>query len=116
MKLFKVLVGVFLISLLSCKNDKQQKVVEIAEKQEVSYLSFGDKISDSDVITKIEMAKKFENLKTGDTIDVKFATSINEVCKKKGCWMNVDLGEESQDALVKFKDYGFFMPLNSDNN
>ncbi len=115
MKLFKVLVGVFLISLLSCKNDKQKTVVKNTDKQEVSYVSFGDEISDSNVISKNEMAKKFENLKTGDTIDVKFSTSINEVCKKKGCWMNVDLGEKSQDALVKFKDYGFFMPLNSDN-
>ena len=115
MKLFKVLVGVLIISLVSCKNDKQKITVEVIDKQEVSYISFGDKISDSDVISKNEMAKKFENLKPGDTIDVKFSTSINEVCKKKGCWMNVDLGDESQDALVKFKDYGFFMPLNSDN-
>jgi hypothetical protein len=115
MKLFKVLVGALIISLVSCKNDKQKTTNETIEKQEVSYLSFGDEISDSNVISKDEMAKKFKNLKHGDTIDVKFATAINEVCKSKGCWMNVDLGEESQDALVKFKDYGFFMPLNSDN-
>ena len=115
MKLFKVLVGVFLISLVSCKNEQQKKTDENVEKQEVSYISFGDEISEDDVISKDEMAKKFENLKPGDTIDVKFATAINEVCKSKGCWMNVDLGDESQDALVKFKDYGFFMPLNSDN-
>jgi len=115
MRLFKVFVGVLLISLVSCKNEQQKKEVENTDKQEVSYLSFGNEISENDVISKNEMAKKFENLKPGDTIDVKFETAINEVCKSKGCWMKVDLGDESQDALVKFKDYGFFMPLNSDN-
>ena len=56
-------------------------------------------------------AKK--DLKEGDTLNVKFASKINTVCKSKGCWMNLDLGNE-QESLVKFKDYGFFMPLNSD--
>ncbi len=29
--------------------------------------------------------------------------------------MNLDLGEDSNDAFVKFEDYDFFMPLNSEN-
>ena len=56
--------------------------------------------------------KKFANLKEGDTIDVKFKSKINEVCQKKGCWMSVDLGNENE-TFVKFKDYGFFVPLNA---
>jgi hypothetical protein len=53
-------------------------------------------------------------MKAGDTLDVRFASNINSVCKAKGCWMKLDLGEE-KESMVKFKDYGFFVPLNSDN-
>ncbi len=60
------------------------------------------------------MYNKFKALKQGDTIQVKFASKINKVCKKKGCWMRLDLGK-GEESLVRFKDYGFFMPLNSDN-
>ena len=109
-----VLLVVFaLFFLASCKNDKAKKLNNDVEKEEVSYLSFGDKIEANNVISKEEMAEKYKSLKEGDTINVKFASKINTVCKSKGCWMNLDLGEE-QESFVKFKDYGFFMPLNSD--
>ncbi|NVK09994.1 MAG: DUF4920 domain-containing protein, partial [Tenacibaculum sp.] len=65
-------------------------------------------------ISAEEMRTKFKNLKKGDTLNIKFTSTINEVCKKKGCWMKLDLGEE-QESMVRFKDYGFFMPLNADN-
>lgn len=29
-------------------------------------------------------------------------------CSKKGCWINMDIGENK--LFVKFKDYGFFVP------
>jgi hypothetical protein len=76
-------------------------------------MSFGEKITDKNVISKERMAEKFVALKKGDTIDVKFASSINEVCKKKGCWMKLDLGNK-QESMVRFTDYGFFMPLDAD--
>lgn len=37
---------------------------------------------------------------------------MNECCQKKGCWMTLDMGEQSP-MRVTFRDYGFFMPLNS---
>ena len=41
--------------------------------------------------------------------------NIKAVCKKKGCWMNLDLSN-NQEAFVKFKDYAFFVPLNADGS
>ena len=37
---------------------------------------------------------------------------VGEVCAKKGCWMRMqdDLGDS---VLVRFKDYGFFVPRNA---
>ena len=101
-----------LFFLMACKEQKNE--TQESQKESIAYLSFGEKISDENVISKEVMAEKFNSLQEGDTIDVKFASSINEVCKSKGCWMKLDLGEE-KESMVKFTDYGFFMPLDSDN-
>ena len=101
-----------LFFLIACKEQKNEP--QESQKESFAYLSFGEKITDENVISKEVMADKFNSLQEGDTIDVKFASSINEVCKSKGCWMKLDLGEE-KESMVKFTDYGFFMPLDSDN-
>ena len=108
-----VLVVMSLFFLASCKNDKAKNAEKVVEKEEIAYHSFGDEITDAEVLTKEQMTEKYKDLKVGDTINVKFASKINEVCKSKGCWMNLDLGNEAE-SFVKFKDYGFFMPLNAD--
>ena len=55
------------------------------------------------------MANQYAQLKPGDTITTSFTTTVNSVCKMKGCWMNLEIpGDE--DVSVKFKDYGFFVP------
>jgi hypothetical protein len=46
-----------------------------------------------------------------ETKYVSFGDSISKG-QKKGCWMNLALTDKDA-AFVKFKDYGFFMPLNS---
>ncbi|WP_425657431.1 DUF4920 domain-containing protein [Tenacibaculum ascidiaceicola] len=104
------------IAFISCKVEKKNGTSDVnsAKEQKVEYASFGEEISDADAISAEEMRTKFKNLKKGDTLNIKFTSTINEVCKKKGCWMKLDLGEE-QESMVRFKDYGFFMPLNADN-
>ena len=99
-----------ILALVSCKNDKKE--ILKTPKQTVKYASFGDKITPENALSKVEMDKKFKSLKKGDTIEVKFKTKINKSCKKKGCWMRLDLGNDDE-SLVRFKDYGFFVPLNA---
>lgn len=84
---------------------------EAADKKD--YASFGAKIAATNALSKEQMLKKYQNLKKGDTIAVKFKSTINTVCKKKGCWMNMELPGE-KESFVRFKDYGFFVPLNAD--
>lgn len=93
----------------SCKNEKPEdnSVVE-AEEKAVNYQSFGDEITDECVLSKTEMIEKYNSLKPGDTVNVKFASTVKDVCQKKGCWMNLDMNDA--EAMVRFKDYGFFMP------
>lgn len=76
------------------------------------YASFGAKISKEGAISKEKMAAKYGKLKKGDSLNVKFTSKIVDVCSKKGCWMNLELGN-GKTAFVKFKDYAFFMPLNA---
>lgn len=42
----------------------------------------------------------------------KFKAEITEVCSKKGCWLNVDLGN-GIEGFVKMDGYAFFLPMNT---
>ncbi len=100
-----------LISFTDCKEATQSN--KVFQKENITYLSYGKKITAENAVSKEAMAKKFKDLKKGDTIEMKFVSNINEVCKTKGCWMKLDLGNE-KEMMVRFTDYGFFVPLNSD--
>ncbi len=39
----------------------------------------------------------------------KLTGTVVEVCQEKGCWMKLK-NSEGANLMVKFKDYGFFMP------
>src|SRR6185369_4518840 len=45
---------------------------------------------------------KFEGKVTG---------KVTDVCQEKGCWMKIEKSN-GETIMVKFKDYGFFMPKN----
>jgi hypothetical protein len=42
--------------------------------------------------------------------DVKIEGKVLDVCPKKGCWLSLEMPDKSI-VFVKFKDYGFFVPL-----
>ena len=105
----KIIYATFvLLALVSCKKNEEVKV----EQKPISYAEFGDKINDQGAISKEELFEKYKAMKETDTLEVKVASKIVDVCQKKGCWMNLELDKNS-NAFVKFKDYGFFMPLNA---
>ncbi len=110
----KKIVVFFCISLLiiSCKSDKNSEKEEVKEiaLQEVNYSPFGTEITAEGALSNSEIIEKYKTLKAGDTTVVKFKAKVNEVCQAKGCWMRLDLGDD--ETMVKFKDYGFFMPKN----
>jgi hypothetical protein len=112
-----ILLFVFSLVIISCKNDKQTKeqevVVEGELNEELAYASFGMEINDADALTSERMMEHYKSLKPGDTLNSKMTAKINEVCSKKGCWMTLDMGGKNE-VMVKFKDYGFFMPLNAE--
>jgi hypothetical protein len=56
----------------------------------------------NDVVAKLEGGSEFT--------DVKIKARIVDVCPKKGCWLKLELND-GKTAMVKMKDYGFFLPL-----
>lgn len=113
MKNFRIFCFLTAVCFLSCKNDGKNENNDLPENdpREIAYNSYGDEITSKNSLSSSEMEERFENLKAGDTVEVNFRTTVNEVCKNKGCWMKVDLPEE-EDVMVKFRDYGFFVPKN----
>ena len=106
-KMKKIVVLSTVLFVMSCTNSqKTEKVIA----QEVIIQKFGDKnINEEGVITGKELMTLLE---TQDSVQVKVITTISDVCQKKGCWMEVDLDGNNQ-MLVRFLDYGFFMPLDA---
>ena len=72
-------------------------------------ISFGDEIEASGSMTSLQMSEKYKVMVVADTVQSKFTGVVKEVCQSKGCWMKVVL-EDGKEAMVRFKDYGFFMP------
>src|SRR5690606_32388624 len=46
-------------------------------------------------------------------VEITFRGTVNSVCQAKGCWMKMDLGKPESESFVRFKDYGFFVPMDS---
>ncbi len=80
-----------------------------------AYQVYGEPFKIENTLTNEELGKAFDGMKSGDVIEnVQFVSTIESVCKKKGCWMKVDLGKADEQSFVRFKDYGFFMPLDGE--
>ena len=72
-------------------------------------ISFGAKIDMNEAISVSEMSEKYHKMTSKDTVQTKFVAKVTEVCKVKGCWMKLEM-KDGQETMVRFKDYGFFMP------
>ncbi len=96
--------GIAMISAQSSQSETEQTAVE-----PTAFPSFGMQIDETNVISAMEMSEKYSNMKIADTLKTKFVAKVAEVCQSKGCWMRLEL-QDGQETMVRFKDYGFFMP------
>lgn len=104
---------VFLLLFYStCKGQETKEVINGDAGLSGEFTSYGQKINGNDFVSDKAMFEKYGKMKVGDTIATKFTAKVTDVCQAKGCWMRLQL-EDSAEAMVRFKDYGFFMPKNS---
>ena len=104
-----VLALAVVFSIVACKEAKKEEAVEVAKEMAVNYKSFGEEIIADDAIAAKSMAEHYKAMNVGDSINTKMIAKVDEVCQSKGCWMKLDL-DNGEQVMVKFKDYGFFMP------
>ena len=62
---------------------------------------------------KVSLAKVIENPSKYAEKTVRVKGVIVRSCKMEGCWMELAPSENAKSVRVKFKDHGFFIPLNS---
>ena len=58
----------------------------------------------------IQVSDLEKNIKN-NKFEGKVSGKVVEVCQEKGCWMKIERAN-GENLMVKFKDYGFFMPKN----
>jgi hypothetical protein len=107
MKYSLLLAVLGLLTFSACK----QAATPVAVENGMSY--YGEKISEDGAISYDELLLKLESV---DSLDnVKVIGTVDGVCQAKGCWMNVvsNTDKTKESMFVKFKDYGFFMPLDA---
>lgn len=107
-----VLVFTVILGLTSCQKPSGEggkTTYEVVGEAEVVPGNYGDLISEDKVLTTAEMVSTVES---EGTFAGKIAGDIKEVCTKKGCWFAMEL-PNGQSMRVTFKDYGFFIPTNS---
>ena len=66
---------------------------------------YGDLINTSDIINISEVKN---SISQNGKITTKIQGEILATCAKKGCWMKLKADEDT--LMVRFKDYGFFVP------
>ncbi len=96
--LFVLLIGA---SMMACKNDPPKISAETGFPNYGAEISIDGAMSYSEMVDKMGDAEKFP---------AKVKGKVSEVCKVKGCWMNIS-AEGKEEMMVNFKDYAFFMPL-----
>lgn len=100
---------VLLLLVFVCSGQEEQEVAFDPAETEVTYSAFGEKIDAENALSDTELSEAYENMVVSDTVETKFRATVTDVCKAKGCWMKLRL-QDGREAMVRFKDYGFFMP------
>lgn len=75
------------------------------------WVGYGDGFDAAKVSTVVTFADIAADPAAFDGQPITVRAKIDEVCQSKGCWMTFTEGDESM--RVKFKDYAFFMPMDS---
>jgi hypothetical protein len=104
-KIFILMFG--LLSVVACNEEAKESAPDQknqAQTAKVEY--FGEKITEDGAVP----TDSLKAMMGADTLlNCKLSGTIDAVCQKKGCWMELKNGDGST-VRVTFKDYGFFMP------
>lgn len=113
MKAFSLfLVSFFCIAITaSAQQTQEEEVIQLSDpvEQTEDYRVFGSVFDGEPETIPLE-----DLVGQADTFDKKTVTTegtIAQVCQKKGCFFMLESG--GQQARIRFKDYGFFIPTDT---
>lgn len=107
---FLLATGLLFVLLSGCNETPKEETVAtttVPVKDVAS--SFGADFTAGDVIPADELLTTYDRTELVDTLLTTLKGTVNSVCQAKGCWMTIAAGD-GEEMMVKFKDYGFFMP------
>lgn len=116
-------VAIVLALFFCCSPAKVEVQGELQEKQEVvlkgeahkapSTKLYGETLPEDLPILDLEAILQRPQEYTGKTGLI--SGYVRRACIKKGCWMEISASSDpkAKSCRVKFKDYGFFVPLNA---
>lgn len=102
--------GTLFVILSACGSPQQSAKVEIPATTDLEVAdTFGASFTTSDILPANSLLTAYSETQLTDTLQTTLRGEVNEVCQAKGCWMTIAAGN-GEEMMVKFKDYGFFMP------
>lgn len=107
-----IFILVLVVALSACQKTgfvAQKTTYELVGEAEVVPGNYGDLVKEAGVVTTATLVQRVEQ---SGTFSGKVSGKIKEVCTNKGCWFAMELPNGS-NMRVTFKDYGFFIPTNS---
>lgn len=105
---------VFFWILFSCQGQTIQEKIALDHSKDQEYSSYGERINDQNTLTGSDLLAAYAKISVKDTLPLKVRATVKEVCKVKGCWMKLTMGN-GEEAMVRFKGYGFFVPKDIEN-
>lgn len=103
------LLALCILILTACKNQPAAEGKTDINNIPYAMGVYGDSIATEGALSVIQV---LDSLKSQDSMFCAISGYVTSVCQNKGCWMV--LSENPSDStgfFVKFKDYGFFVPL-----
>ncbi len=88
-------------ALVACNNPSKENKETFTVVEEF----YGEKIDNNNIV---EYSTVKEEVEKNGTLTAKIQGEILSTCAKKGCWMELKAGDDT--LMVRFKDYGFFVP------
>ncbi|MBP8724694.1 MAG: DUF4920 domain-containing protein [Saprospiraceae bacterium] len=98
-----------LLFFAACKTDPRTTEEVAAPPAPQALAFYGDTIATDSAKSVDETLRALEQ---SDSLFTKVTGYVTSVCQAKGCWMVLSQSpDDSTGIFVKFKDYGFFVPL-----
>lgn len=88
----------------------QHEMGKVVGEMEVVEGKYGAELEDGFELTNL--TEMVQNVEANGNTEAMIQGEIKEVCTKKGCWLSMEL-PNGESMRVTFKDYGFFVPTNS---